>query len=152
MRIFLRPRRAPETFAQVLDSVLRTAGVNDGDHSLLRARTRRDAATRVEPMGAPHRGRPSSASLDSYREHRAVHRTPRTMKPSDPQSVAAELAIATHMTLADLARLRRTFARANHPDRVTAPERENATRRMMIANMLIDREMKRRLTRGLSSP
>jgi hypothetical protein len=48
------------------------------------------------------------------------------------------------MTLADLSQLRRQFALANHPDRVGASEREIATRRMMIANMLIDRERKRR--------
>ena len=36
---------------------------------------------------------------------------------------------------------------ANHPDRVGSDERENATRRMMVANMLIDRAMKRRMVR-----
>jgi hypothetical protein len=48
------------------------------------------------------------------------------------------------MSFSDLSRLRRQFALANHPDRASMAEREDATRRMMVANMLIDGEVKRR--------
>jgi len=52
------------------------------------------------------------------------------------------------MTLSDLNRLRRNYALANHPDRAGSADRENATRRMMVANMLIDREVNRRQPAG----
>ena len=64
---------------------------------------------------------------------------------TDLQSISNELRITDKMTSSELARLRRRFAMANHPDRVLAEEREIATRRMMVANMLIDRAMKRRM-------
>lgn len=85
-----------------------------------------------------------SASIESYLEHRAEKKPPRVARRADPQSIAAELSISAKMTVADLNRLRREFALANHPDRVACDERDIATRRMMVANMLIDGEMKRR--------
>lgn len=63
-----------------------------------------------------------------------------------PEEIAAELAIAAEDTLQILSEKRRTFAKANHPDRVAPAFRENATIRMKIANLLID-EAVRRLNR-----
>jgi hypothetical protein len=54
------------------------------------------------------------------------------------RSVADELQLTADLTLEDLHRIRREFALANHPDRVAPPMRERATRRMTIANALID--------------
>jgi hypothetical protein len=54
------------------------------------------------------------------------------------RSVADELQLTADLTIDDLHRLRREFALANHPDRVAPPLRERATRRMTIANTLID--------------
>ena len=153
MRVFLSSAQPPEDFAEVLDSVFRSAGAGlprwPAD---VRPKSRHGAASNVTLLGEPDRRTSTpSASLNIYLEHRSKSRAPRVMKPADPQSVANELKIAPHMTFADLGRLRRQFALANHPDRAAAPERENATHRMMIANMLIDREMKRRLAKRLSS-
>ena len=64
-----------------------------------------------------------------------------------PEQIAAELAISAADTLQILNEKRRTFAKANHPDSVAQPFRDNANRRMMIANLLID-EATRRLPRS----
>ena len=60
-----------------------------------------------------------------------------------PEEIAAELAIAAADTQQTLNEKRRAFAKANHPDGVAEPFRNNANRRMMIANLLIDEAMRR---------
>ncbi|MBB5666445.1 hypothetical protein GGE68_004676 [Rhizobium leguminosarum] len=60
-----------------------------------------------------------------------------------PQEVAAELAISAADTPLTLSEKRRAFARANHPDGVALPFRDNATKRMMLANLLIDEALRR---------
>ncbi|AHG46442.1 hypothetical protein RLEG12_25795 [Rhizobium leguminosarum bv. trifolii CB782] len=60
-----------------------------------------------------------------------------------PQEVAAELAISAADTPLTLSEKRRAFARANHPDSVALPFRDNATKRMMLANLLIDEALRR---------
>lgn len=61
---------------------------------------------------------------------------------SDLEIVTEELRLETARTVADLKRIRRRYALRNHPDRVPAAKREEATRRMTIANTLIDRALK----------
>jgi hypothetical protein len=63
-----------------------------------------------------------------------------------PADIAAELAISSTDTVQSLGEKRRAFAKANHPDRVLPQFRDNATRRMTLANLLID-EAVRRLSR-----
>jgi hypothetical protein len=65
--------------------------------------------------------------------------------PADDASVADELRLATARTGEDLRRIRRSFAMCNHPDRVPAWLRNEATRRMTIANALIDQAMREKL-------
>jgi hypothetical protein len=60
-----------------------------------------------------------------------------------PQEVSAELAISAADTPLTLSEKRRAFARANHPDGVALPFRDNATKRMMLANLLIDEALRR---------
>jgi hypothetical protein len=65
----------------------------------------------------------------------------------DDERVAAELDLASATSLDDLARIRRGFARRNHPDMLHPGLSDQATARMKAANMLIDRrarELKRR--------
>jgi hypothetical protein len=52
--------------------------------------------------------------------------------------VAAELDLASAQSQEDIARLRRRFAAANHPDAVAPALRDRAQRRMAIANALLD--------------
>ncbi|MBB3134240.1 hypothetical protein FHS26_001970 [Rhizobium pisi] len=60
-----------------------------------------------------------------------------------PAEVAAELAISAADTPLTLGEKRRAFARTNHPDRVAPPFRDNATKRMTLANLLIDEALRR---------
>jgi hypothetical protein len=60
------------------------------------------------------------------------------------QFLADELCLSPELTTEDLKRLRREFAIYNHPDRVTSAERERATRRMTLVNVLIDKALKER--------
>ncbi|MDN2565966.1 hypothetical protein N1F89_07015 [Aquibium sp. A9E412] len=63
---------------------------------------------------------------------------PPPLPPIEPEAVAAELGLSGRKVPADLDRLRRDFAFANHPDRVPEALRARAMIRMQIANMLID--------------
>lgn len=67
------------------------------------------------------------------------------LPPIDPDAIASELGLGHIAKAADLARLRRDFAFANHPDRVAPHLRQRAMIRMQVANMLIDEAKKRAL-------
>ena len=60
------------------------------------------------------------------------------------QFLAEELSLSPDLTTEDLKRLRREFAICNHPDRVASGDRERATRRMTLVNVLIDKALKER--------
>jgi len=62
----------------------------------------------------------------------------------EQDAIAEELGLHQNLSLNDLKKLRRAFARDNHPDRLDPSKRELATRRMTIANMLIDREIRQK--------
>jgi hypothetical protein len=61
---------------------------------------------------------------------------------ADDAAVAAELRLSTAKTREDLRQIRRSFAMRNHPDRVPEWLRDEATRRMRIANAMIDGAMR----------
>jgi hypothetical protein len=150
MRVFLSSRTEPAAeFSEVLETACRSAGVDFDPPADAGQRTLRTAASRLHQLAEQEFERRTSAlfaSLASYFEHQGEHGTRQVDRLADPQSVAEELCITAQMTLDDLNRLRRRFALANHPDRAGSDGRKTATERMMIANMLIDREMKRRLS------
>ncbi|MCZ4091887.1 hypothetical protein [Sinorhizobium psoraleae] len=75
---------------------------------------------------------------------------PEYLERTSLAEVAAELAFEEQETATTLAVKRRRFAAANHPDRLPAEFRANATARMKLANMLID-EASRRLPRDSRS-
>jgi hypothetical protein len=66
----------------------------------------------------------------------------------DANKILTELGLDANFTESDVALLRREFALRNHPDRVQSELRELATRRMMIANDLMDRYIARLRTDG----
>jgi hypothetical protein len=135
-------------FLEVLESAFRSAGVDlDDGPKVVRPKASRGAAARLHQLSEREQELPPatlSSPLESYLENQDKSSPLRVARTADPRSVADELHITAQMTLSDLNRLRREFARANHPDRAALAERENATCRMMVANMLIDREMRRR--------
>jgi hypothetical protein len=65
--------------------------------------------------------------------------------------VAEELALTDDETAATLAARRRMFAADNHPDRLPAEFRANATIRMKLANMLIDEAARQVREAGMAS-
>jgi len=69
---------------------------------------------------------------------------PQPPKPakSEHETVVEELHLTSNLSADDLKHLRRQFAKVNHPDRVSAAAREQATRRMTIANVLIDEALR----------
>lgn len=87
------------------------------------------------PEGAPPSREPDTAAADDA--------PPAHLLRTSPEDIAADLALTGNETRAQLAGLRRAFARDNHPDTVPADLRANATRRMTIANMLIDETLRR---------
>lgn len=138
----------------MLETACRSAGFNFDAPPAGGPRGLRTAASRLHQLAEREFERRTEAlfaSLASYLEHQGERGTPGVDRLADPQSVAKELCITAQMSVDDLNRLRRQFALANHPDRAGSDERRNATQRMMIANMLIDREMKRRLSQRPSS-
>jgi len=60
------------------------------------------------------------------------------------EAISAELGIREAHDLADLARIRKSFAVANHPDRNSGARRQWAEERMKLANSIIDAEIARR--------
>ncbi|AJD42108.1 hypothetical protein C9413_03425 [Rhizobium sp. SEMIA 4085] len=69
---------------------------------------------------------------------------PEHLARTAPAEIAAELSITAADTLQTLNEKRRAFAKSNHPDRVAPAFRENATKRMMLANLLIDEAVRHR--------
>jgi hypothetical protein len=61
---------------------------------------------------------------------------------SEDEEIAEELGLAKAFAKTDLERIRREFAKKNHPDLCPPPFRMRASRRMSIANMLIDARLK----------
>jgi hypothetical protein len=58
-------------------------------------------------------------------------------------AILAELGLTDNLTDQELSRLRRLYMWRNHPDRHRESQRANATRRVAIANMLLDRARSR---------
>ena len=177
MRVFLNRASRPASFSEVLESVSRAAGIYlDGDkgprsvfkraaatfhklsdwhHDQTATGHRRQTATAHSAAGAKfdaaamERFASPSHHIHEYLQHQDGRKVAVAAPPpsADPKVVARELHITARMSIADLTRLRRTFALSNHPDRLRESEREIATRRMMIANELIDDAMKKRARR-----
>ncbi|HXW71454.1 MAG TPA: hypothetical protein VEK34_08440 [Methylocella sp.] len=63
---------------------------------------------------------------------------------AEGRAIAKELGLNAGLGRAELARIRREFAKKNHPDQFGESCRAMAERRMSIANMLIDERIRRR--------
>jgi hypothetical protein len=80
-----------------------------------------------------------AAAFSAYMDDEAELAEP--APKSEQQAIAEELGLGPDLTSADLQQIRREFAKKNHPDRCDDARRAEATRRMTIANMLIDRHL-----------
>jgi len=84
---------------------------------------------------------PQAAAAESDAPQVTKTGVPKPAKTED-EGIAAELGLRPELGLTELKRIRRDFAKKNHPDRFGPPNRRNAERRMSIANMLIDELMR----------
>jgi hypothetical protein len=150
MRVFLSNQKSGPSFADALEDACRAAGIKLDVQPSQPSRPRARHSSRIEQIGDIARDlRMSmlSSMVDAYMEHQRDRKVRRVRRTTDPKAIAGELGITDQMSRTELTRLRRRFAFDNHPDRVDYLERDAATRRMMIANMLIDGAMKQRLSR-----
>ncbi len=98
-----------------------------------------DNALAAESVGAAAFGTVERAYLDAaFVEPPPPPVMPDYLNRTSLSEVAEELALADGETQMTLATKRRAFAALNHPDRLPAAFRANATMRMKLANMLID--------------
>lgn len=135
------PASKPDPFAMLLDAI-------QGDR-----RDERGSHVRLRPVGNPafavqfvsDPANPITAEMlgglyvdELVYDPSTAADMPPPNTSTNPREIAAELAITAMTTTAELYRLRRTFALNNHPDRLAPHYRESATRRMMVANRMID--------------
>jgi hypothetical protein len=85
------------------------------------------------------------AALDWLEEQEGPAALVESLSPADDsaEAILAELGLADNLTDRELSRLRRLFMWRNHPDRHRESQRASATRRVAIANMLLDRARSR---------
>jgi hypothetical protein len=94
----------------------------------------------VETSAEPAPPEPSAAAEPDAGTLRAE---PAALPEScDPQELATELGLRPGLKPAELRRIRRAFALDNHPDRLDVAHRELASRRMTLANSLIDEALR----------
>jgi hypothetical protein len=131
------PKADDRGFDRALEAVGRAASAETGERVAAAYRGRIVLECLLEQ--AEHAGRPSHDALtELYVERPQPVPAP---GPADYVSVAEELGLRPELTPRELHASRRAFALANHPDRVPPPRRDEATRRMAIANILIDRAL-----------
>jgi hypothetical protein len=132
------PKADARGFDQVLAAVGRAAAAEAGDRAAAAYRGRIVLECLLEQ--AEHAARPSHDALTELYVEKSQHPPP--TEPAHYTSVAEELGLRPGLTPRELNASRRAFALANHPDRVLSPQRDEATRRMAIANILIDRALR----------
>ena len=132
-------------FSSILDARVRAATEDADSGAPLPSLTRLEAALE-HARGVSHTQSyvPVEALARAYGDERSMlNDSELRLYRSDLETVAGELGLSPDMTVEDLNRCRRDFALTNHPDRVPAGHREAATRRMTIANALVDRGRER---------
>jgi hypothetical protein len=127
-------------FDQVLEALERAATAEAGEHAAAAYRGRIVLECLLEQAGPA--ARPTHDTLAGLYVDTPPHLPLDAAGPSHYAAIAAELGLRPGLTSQELARARRAFALANHPDRLSAEHRDRATRRMAMANILIDRALK----------
>jgi hypothetical protein len=136
-----------EAFASLLDARARVVGSGPPVHT---ESLHRSASVRgIDMAAATHVDHPGDLTEALSRIY-ADEESPAPSLPEDcePDALARELGLAEDLTTREVERIRRSFALANHPDRVSADQRSLATRRMTVANMLIDKALAERRRKG----
>jgi hypothetical protein len=146
----------PEEFREILEMFHRarsgetadpfTSALEDleGDNARTFENQLRDALDQIPELQAHRSYIPAEILTRIY----ADAGSPRIQQPNTPKTehdtVADELQLISDLSVDDLNRIRREYALANHPDLVAPAKRDQATRRMTIANMLIDQAIRQK--------
>ena len=96
---------------------------------------------RAPPLAAPEIRHPIVAAAQTTSE--PPPQPPAFLSRLTPEEVLADLGLTPADGPERLAERRRAFALLNHPDRHSPSARAAATRRMTIANMLVDEALRR---------
>ncbi|WP_020174367.1 hypothetical protein [Methyloferula stellata] len=99
----------------------------------------------LAPSGHGERAQATPPVFEASYLEDAVEPLLEAIASCEQDAIAEELGLSENLSANDLKKLRRAFARANHPDRLAPSQREIATHRMTIANMLIDRELQQKM-------
>jgi hypothetical protein len=133
----------PLSFSEVLDDIVEEAQLGRSQHVRANRTVQPDMdwffqllAMAAKPQPAEHGS--TGAGAGFYGEEIGEIVAPR----DDEAGIAEELALSRVGSLAELKQIRRAFALRNHPDLLHPAVQAWATRRMKIANMLIDRRGK----------
>jgi hypothetical protein len=102
---------------------------------------RAGASVVASALGGVNSARASAEAVKRARKSRPGEAGPRK---SEDETIAEELGLREDLAIDELRRIRRDFAKKNHPDRFEPALRLGAARRMTIANMLIDARLKQR--------
>lgn len=139
-------------FASLLDARARAAGASmEAGVADLRHNSTIHAIEAILESAPEAQATPSIGTADALAHifmEEPPPSAPRSMPACDPEAVAHELQLSPPLTARQLERIRRDFALANHPDRVAPGHRDLATRRMTLANVLIDQALLRRRQRA----
>jgi hypothetical protein len=135
-------------FTEILETLERTSDDAAATAAKMSDQQLRDILDRMPEFSEDHSYIPSQILAKIYADARAQRPSPPEPLPEPPKSddeiVADELQLKPELSVDDLLRIRREYALTNHPDRVAASLREQATRRMTIANMLIDQAVRQK--------
>lgn len=113
-------------------------------------------ARRAPPM-APQEAAPAIAAVCPIAATAELYVDPEATDAASPtarsiaEAVALELQLSEGLGLAELERMRRTFAYRNHPDRVGPALKARALERMTVANALIDEALEVARARAICS-
>jgi hypothetical protein len=137
-------------FARILEAALRARG-DDSDEQLT-GHQHRASDPQVQQAIDDLLSSPAFVPVGKLAQLYSEGRTEAGQVPQDLyRFLADELHLSPDLTVDELKRLRREFAVSNHPDRVDPAERQRATRRMSLVNVLIDKALKERMTEGAPS-
>ncbi len=148
-------RQKPQAFAEILDTISPSPREADGELDVLDARIAPAQARQphdwllqlLTGMMPEENDDPKPATPPVYEAsylEDAVAPLLEAIKSIEQDAIARELGLSDKLSVKELQHIRRTFARANHPDGLDPSKRDIATHRMTIANMLIDQRLERK--------
>jgi hypothetical protein len=147
------PREFPDLasgvkFQQVMDEVRRAEMGEDrpslqgseAPHFSTSFLTSAIFSTADKPSSTAGGGSHWAAALAWIQEQEEATAIQESQRPADEsaETILVDLGLSENLTYDEITQLRRLYMWRNHPDRLGEAQRENATRRVAIANMLLD--------------